>query len=86
MQALVAGVKGAILQHGLLLHAARLVPLAQQHVHRLAVQLGAPVGQLDPVAVHQGDHGQHQGVDRQVAHALVGPDRGQQLPRLLLRP
>jgi len=46
-------VEGPVIENGNFLDPARLIALAQQHIHRLGVQLGAPVGQLDPVAVHR---------------------------------
>ena len=46
MKALVAGVEGFVGQDRRLLHAACLVPLAQQRIDCLGVEFGAAVGQL----------------------------------------
>ena len=75
--ALVARIKHQARQ-GIAAHAARLVPVAQQHLDALFVQLGPPLRQLGPVAMHQGDHRQQQWVDGQLAHPLVILNRRQQ--------
>jgi hypothetical protein len=63
-----------------------LVPVTEQDLGALVVQFHPPVGQRGAVAMDHGDDGQQQRIDRQAAHAVVGPDSSDEFPGFPLRP